>query len=314
MTDTTTEQKQDQPLKVAIIGTAPSTRDMAPFDDPSWQIWACSAGNMNQLKRVNCWFEMHAVSEMMAPWNREIAVPLYAYLKEHSDAGHFQVIMLDAGSESGGPITQVPKAIPYPKDAMVAMFGRNWFTSTVAYMMAMAIAKGAKQIGLFGIDMAHDHEHYSVQRAGCTRFIEIAESNGIEVTVPFDSCLKVATPMYGYWEGTPFGRRVIHVRRTLEEQVRVNTVNREAQAAQINYLTGALEQVRYFERTWTDGAEYDPQMGQFLETLQELETAAATAASVDKMMADRPLTPGSSGPLPPSTDSTGPFHIEEPYP
>src|SRR5713226_4715918 len=47
------------PLKIAMIGTAPSSRMLAPFNDPSWKIWACSPGNMNALPRVDTWFELH---------------------------------------------------------------------------------------------------------------------------------------------------------------------------------------------------------------------------------------------------------------
>src|SRR3990167_6788901 len=32
--------------KIAVIGTAPSSRMLAPFNDPSWKIWSCSPGNM----------------------------------------------------------------------------------------------------------------------------------------------------------------------------------------------------------------------------------------------------------------------------
>src|SRR5215467_5742575 len=37
---------QPQREKVAIIGTAPSSRMLAPFNDPTWDIWVCSPGNM----------------------------------------------------------------------------------------------------------------------------------------------------------------------------------------------------------------------------------------------------------------------------
>src|SRR5215467_9147402 len=37
---------QPQREKVAIIGMAPSSRMLAPFNDPTWDIWVCSPGNM----------------------------------------------------------------------------------------------------------------------------------------------------------------------------------------------------------------------------------------------------------------------------
>ena len=33
-----------QPLKIALVGTAPSSRMLAPYNDPSWKIWGCSPG------------------------------------------------------------------------------------------------------------------------------------------------------------------------------------------------------------------------------------------------------------------------------
>ena len=45
-----------QPLKVALIGTAPSSRDLAPFNDLSWKIWGCSPGcwaSAPRASRVN---------------------------------------------------------------------------------------------------------------------------------------------------------------------------------------------------------------------------------------------------------------------
>src|SRR3954468_23311721 len=44
------------PKKVAILGTAPSSRMLAPFNDPEWQIWSCSPGNMGCIPRFDRWF------------------------------------------------------------------------------------------------------------------------------------------------------------------------------------------------------------------------------------------------------------------
>jgi len=255
-------------MKIAIVGTAPTSKMLAPYDDKSWHIWACSAGNVNALPRVNIWFEMHAIVEMMAPENRAMATPFFAWLKEKSDADVFEVVMLEFNQ-------YVPKAIPYPRDEMIEKFGRNWFTSSVAYMMALAIARGATEIGLFGVDMAADQEHYSGQRAGCTWFIEKAESLGITVHVPPESCLKTAVPMYGYSEGTHFHRRINAT--ILQVQAALNNANAQIAASrdQANYFGGALEQLRYFQRTWVDGAD----MAIDLSKLDEIKERAGLVAA-----------------------------------
>lgn len=251
----------ETPLKVAIVGTAPTSKMLAPFDDPSWQIWACSAGNMNQLPRVNVWYEMHAINEMMAPENRAMAEPFFAWLKQQSDAGMFDIVMLEFNKF-------VPKAVPYPRDRMISLFGRNWFTSTVAYMMAVAIANGAQEIALFGVDMAADQEHYQAQRAGCVRFIEIAMERGIKVHVPDESCLLASTPMYGYWEGTPFGRRLNATIQIVQNSYSQKVAQRDQLNLEISYFAGALEQLRYFQRTWVDGEDLDIDLSQLPAALQ----------------------------------------------
>lgn len=266
-----------QPLKVAIVGTAPTSRMMAPFADPSWQIWTCSAGNVNALPRVDMWYEMHAVIEMMAPENRAMAEPFYAWLREKSDAGVFHVVMCEVNQF-------VPKAMPYPLEEMIKLFGRNWFTSSIAYMMAVAIARGATEIGLFGVDMAAGQEHYEAQRAGCTHFIEIAEARGIKVHVPFESSLKASTPLYGYWEGSPFGRRLNAVAQQIQGNLNSFIAQKAQLEKQIDFFQGAMEQINYFRRTWVDGAEVDWNMGNIPELVEKLKTAGAPAQTLDEIM------------------------------
>jgi len=43
--------------KIAILGTAPDWKD-APFDDESWEIWACNRSGFG-LKRWDVLFEIH---------------------------------------------------------------------------------------------------------------------------------------------------------------------------------------------------------------------------------------------------------------
>ena len=56
-------------MKVAIIGTAPSSRMLAPFDDDSFEIWACSpyfnieTRTFCDLPRMTKFFELHEWDE-----------------------------------------------------------------------------------------------------------------------------------------------------------------------------------------------------------------------------------------------------------
>ena len=73
-------------MKVCIVGTAPGSRLIGPFNDQSYEIWACSAGNSQSsaLPRVTKWFELHAMCDMLGAENRGWSVPYFAWLKAQS--------------------------------------------------------------------------------------------------------------------------------------------------------------------------------------------------------------------------------------
>lgn len=239
-------------MKVALIGTAPLSLPRAPFEDQAWTIWACSAGNQGRLPRTDMWFELHGMSEMTSPQMRAMTLPYFAWLRAQT----FPVYMQEHNQ-------YLPQALVYPLTKMVERFGRMWFTSSVAYMMALAISRmegtpaGAvpHEIGIFGVDMAADQEHYTGQRAGCLRFIEFAKAAGIVVTVPEESCLSAPTPLYGYNEASHAGRRLSAMKQ--ETQAKLAEMTQQARKCELEaaYMQGALAQMTYWERTFIDGLD-----------------------------------------------------------
>lgn len=223
------------PLKVALIGTAPSSRLLAPYNDPSWKIWACSPGNMGTLPRVDIWFEIHA--NLLWPECVSYGAPYIEWLKKQT----FPIYMQNQ--------TLVPNALTFPKDELVKEFGPYFFTSSFAWMIAMAIKQGAKEIALFGVDMASKDE-YALQRPGGHYFISLAASRGIKVSLPLESDLAQPPALYGYSETTPFGRK-IHVRiKELDDRLAQMKVERDKLNTNITYLEGAREDLDYIKSIW----------------------------------------------------------------
>lgn len=223
--------------KVAIIGTAPSSRLLAPFDDLSWTIWGTSPGNMLQgnnhpgnLKRIDAWVEMH--NNMLWPEHRHYGEPYVKWLNE----APFPVMAMD--------IKMFPRAIPFPWKPLVEEFGTDFLSSTFSWCMAYAITHGAKEIGLWGVDMSSKDE-YILQRPGGKFFIREAKLRGIKVTIPDESDLAQPTPLYGISDGTSFGRKM--AAREQEVRVRIQDATQRMQSAQaeITYLNGALEDIQY---------------------------------------------------------------------
>jgi hypothetical protein len=242
-------------MKIAIVGTAPNSRLIAPYEDDSWEIWACSAGNSQStsLPRVTKWFELHSIIDMMGAENKAWCVPYYNWLREQK----FPIYMQEKND-------YVPQAIVFPYRKLTERFGpnpekglSNWFTSSVAWMWAYALLqmKEGDEVAIFGVDMAAAEEAYTAQKAGLLRFVEFSNAMGVKVTIPFESCLGKTFPLYGYAEATRMGRKLAVRQHEIKSQL--NNINAQLQQLvnQQNYFSGALEAVNYDIRTWTDGMD-----------------------------------------------------------
>lgn len=230
------------PQRIALVGTCPSSRMLAPYADRDVEIWACGPDNAGgQLPRVSRWFEIHGDLGFSdaPPWEATYV----NWLNQQAQALAFTLVVQDH--------RLFPKAIMLPKDELIAKFGRLFFTSTPAWMMALAIHMGVKEIGLFGLDMSSRHE-YLLQRPGMHHFIELAEQRyGVSVYAPIESDILQPAPLYGYNYSTPFGRK-LRVRR-LELEARIADVDRQMEQLKHDraYLSGALDDIDYQETIWT---------------------------------------------------------------
>lgn len=222
-------------LKIALVGTAPSSRLLAPYGDPAWDIWVCSPGNMTGIPRITRWFEIHA--SMSWPENQQYGPNYVEWMKKQP----FPVYMQSK--------EWVPNAIVYPKDEMVQKFGGDFFTSSFSWMMALAIHEGASEIALYGIDMA-SREEYIQQRPGFYFFRREARKLGIKVSAPHESDIMTSPPLYGFSESRPYYRKLLT--RELEIKERVGAMRQQLQEKEklqynIAYLEGALEDVDYMK-------------------------------------------------------------------
>jgi hypothetical protein len=234
-----------KPEKVAIVGTAPSSRMLAPYGDPEWTIWGSSPGNtgVSQIPRIDAWFEMHC--NFLWPENKHYGEPYLQWLNAQS----FPVVAQNQ--------LLIPRAKTYPLKRILKKFGPYFFTSTFSWMMAYAIDIGVKEMGLWGVDMASKDE-YILQRAGGQYFIQLARNQGINVFIPPESDLAQHPPLYGYVDGTTFGRKL--AMRRVELISRINDAQNAANqsAGALTYLRGALEDLEYQAAVW--GSQGDPSL------------------------------------------------------
>jgi hypothetical protein len=164
-------------LKIAILGSAPSYAD-APYDDPDWTIWGLGgAPSWDNVKRLDAIFEMHKPRKWL-------------YRAEYLNKPNVPVFMLEKYNE-------VPNSIEYPSSVVSMEIGREYFCSSIDYMLAYAIALKPEAIALYGIRMEHGTE-YERQKPSCEYYLGLAEGRGIKVTISDDSSLLKPKWKYGY--------------------------------------------------------------------------------------------------------------------
>jgi hypothetical protein len=193
--------------KVAIVGFASSSRNQAPFDDTSFEIWGLNS-LYAFLPRWDRWYEIHPREHIAKDLNRaelkQLGTEHVDWLKKQSgpvEGEKFRPIYMQDHYDD------IPASVRWPREEInkwtTAMFGPqaelDYFTSTPGEMMAHAIFEGAGEIHLYGIDLLQSEE-YAYQRPGCEYWIGIARGLGIRVYVPQASAMLKANYVYGYTE------------------------------------------------------------------------------------------------------------------
>jgi hypothetical protein len=224
-------------MKIALLGSAPSSYRLAPFGDFAWEIWACSPLNYN-APRVDAWFELHNLDRKYVAGNEPYIQAL---------AKHPRVYLAH-------PDPRLPNGIVFPKEEVYKFFGNPQFfdsfmQSQVSYMLAWAIMQKPETIGLWGIDMAAGEE-YATQRPGCHFFFDEAQKRGIEIVAPPQSDILEPLPPYGYKEFSPMYWRSKARKQELRQAID-EARQRMTQAQQeINIKEGAFQNEVYLSNTY----------------------------------------------------------------
>lgn len=146
---------------VTIIGKAPGKEDAPKDAEHRWGL----NDLIHYIPNLTMSFEMHDIERdpTVAPWM----------------AGEIEAL-----NKAGIPVVtykkwkQIKNCVVFPFKEM----HRQYFTNSVAYMIAYAIYKKAKRIELYGVQMATPVE-FRRQRACCEYWLGYAEGKGIEVYV-----------------------------------------------------------------------------------------------------------------------------------
>lgn len=266
--------------KFAICGFAASSRMLAPFDDPEWEIWG-----LNQLyrhiPRETRHFDIHANwREDNVPgtdhpqWLAECGIPVYMSTHEPS----------------------IPTSVNYPlKAVMERVVGADYFTSTVAFMVALAIYEidlqvdadvakleasanavyaddildsieaapsrdtllhpnkfrqwlrdryAERAIGIYGIDLVVGTE-YDWQKSCVEYLLGLAEARNVTLAIPRECALLKQRWRYGY-ETEPAGQLI--KMSELKRRQAALTEERANLIARLQTMDGALQETGYWDQ------------------------------------------------------------------
>ena len=241
-------------MKIALIGSAPSSIKLAPYADPSWEIWGCSPGAYSVVPRNNAWFETHrwepgviGKGDTQKPW---FSPEYVAWLYQQPRVWGFDLP------------ADMPGAAAIPHEKLRLKYGDYNFTSTLAWMFAIAfetilearenLTKPQTErdtIGLWGVDMSATEE-YGYQRSGCQFFCQLASFLGIDILAPPESDLLTPPPLYGLHECTHKGVKFRARRAELETRLAVLEQQRARVDQEYWFVKGALDDLTYMQGNW----------------------------------------------------------------
>lgn len=241
---------------IAILGTAGSSMGLAPFKDQSWAIWACSPGTYSicAQNRSDVFFEVHRwmptpPGQFGAPGTKPWFSPeFHTFLAQHKGP----VFMAEVQPS-------IPTSVRIPFEALTDKYGPYFWTSSVAYMIAMAIEALAPRaqagekvsIGLWGIDMAATEE-WAYQRPGCQHFVGVAQALGISIVLPEESDLMRPSTMYGIGELNPRHIRLMARRAEAVANKAALQAQIEQASRQMVRFDGIVSELDYMLGAWTD--------------------------------------------------------------
>lgn len=213
--------------KVALVGTT-SSNAYAPIDDPSWEIWGVGFRHEN-VTRANRWFELHKLEVEGRDW----AAEWREHMRTWNDC---QVWMFFPEPDIGIDV------VAFDHKPLAETYGSFFMTSSIAWMMALAIEEKFDEIGLWGIDLEADIE-YRQQRAGVRHFMEVARLKGIRVTTIPSSGIAYQPQPYPFWQNDPIVAKTQLQRRLFIERHKQATDQEDAMVVKMHKLDGARQEL-----------------------------------------------------------------------
>ena len=240
--------------KVCIVGYAENSRHLAWYNDPDCEIWGVNQLN-RFIPRADRWFQIHydwddktkwAVGTDQRKWIQEAQIPVY--MIEHDPS--------------------LPNSVRYPIERVMAeLRTHDYFQSTIAFMVALAIAEGFKTIGIYGIDLIIGRE-YQFEKPNVEYLLGIANERGIEIHKPEGCALLWQGFRYGYDKEPDYGFYSYSKLRARTEQLAKQV--RQLEHA-VKVWEGRVEEAKWVRDKLDDKAResMDAHIGELMDKCNE---------------------------------------------
>lgn len=198
--------------RVAIVGTAQSWVQ-TPWTDVSLEVWSLNdAYRLPGFQRADAWFEFHPLNRFFfhdgtpihahqiphgyycrprthLQWLAAQGVPIW--LHPDCEAQVHDELSPELDPQRAAVLAN-PRHRPFPRAAIEAHFGR-YFTSSPAWMMALAILQGVQEIHVYGIHLATEFE-YMRQRPNFEFLMGCLLGSGKRTVTVKDECRYYESP------------------------------------------------------------------------------------------------------------------------
>lgn len=253
-----------QTRRIAICGTAPSTRNQIPWSEAdfefwslndAWKIFPIQEGLVNGQPRM-VWFELHPREWYTGPnrpadhldWLRRCPIPIYMW-----------DVQPDIPSSRRYPIDEMCRLFPGASGRwdLVAENGQlkprltrqhGYLTSGIAYMVALAIfqMQPDDELWFWGVDLAAQTE-YERQRPNLEYLLGYAEAKGIKVALP-SACPVLQGPAYG--RDDPNDRAADTARQKIEMLWQRDIQEKHKREAEMIFIKGKLQAWEELRAQW----------------------------------------------------------------
>lgn len=181
--------------KLAIVGSHKDTRDLAPYDDKSYEIWVFNeAAHAEWCRRWTGCFQLHRPEIYTSPENFMNKDHWDWLQKDHGDGK--QIFMQEADPH-------VPNSVAYPLETIQSIFFSGFPTylrSTPDYALALSLLRHYDRIDVWGVELNSNSE-YSYQSESWRYWVGYARGSGANLVLHSGLHLFQAK-LYGY-QGDP---------------------------------------------------------------------------------------------------------------